>query len=291
MSSELAAFRLLTFVQDYSLYSLGLISTFGLLGNILNICLFSTLTIFQSSPAAFYLIVESIANTVLLLVIFVSRYSFFMYGNTDPARFSLVWCKLRLILGQSYGLLSLFVVCCAAFDQFLSTHYQYRFRRLSSLSLSRSLVWFSIGFAALHTIPFGVYTQIKGRICDVFDVHLVRYYSFVYYPILHGFLPIVVAGLLSLLAYRNVRQVIRRQLPNDRRRRDRQLTAMIFVRVICFVALLFPFTAHRVYQLNTQTDPTQNLFQYAINQVIEIIFVSVLNINYGVRVSVRSWPS
>ena len=288
MSSQSAAIRLLLFTQDYSLYSIGLISLLGLVGNLLNASLFTTLTIFRSHPASFYLIIESIVDSVFLLNVFASRYLSLIYGNIDPARSSLVWCKLRMIIGQFSRILSTCLVCWAAFDQFLSTHYQYRCRRLSSLSLSRSLVLLSIGFGVVHTIPAGVYAQIEGSLCEVFNIDLIHYYSFFYYPILHGFLPIIVACLFSLLAYRNVRQVVRRQLAIDRRRRDRQLTAMIFVRVICFVALLFPYTVHRVYLLNARPSRTQDFFRYALDQAIEIIVISILNINYGVRPSISS---
>ena len=54
----------------------------------------------------------------------------------------------------------------------------------------------------------------------------------------NGLLPIFVSSLFSLLAYRNVRRIVRRQIPMDRRRLDQQLTAMIFMRVIFFILLL-----------------------------------------------------
>ena len=69
--------------------------------------------------------------------------------------------------------------------------------------------------------PSGVNTQIEGSSCEVFNIDLVHYYSFFCYPVLHGFLSIILACLFTLLASRNVRQVVRRQL-----------TTMIFVRVI-----------------------------------------------------------
>jgi hypothetical protein len=283
MSSTEVARQLLIIGQDYSLYCTGIIFIAGFFGNIINILVFSTLKLFRSNQCTFYLTIESIANIGLLLTLFLIRYLFLING-TDPGKTSLFWCKLRIPLGQIFRLISTSMICFAAFDQFLSTNPRPYLRQLSTLSLARRLTVISTCISLLHTIPFAIYYNIDAsQTCGISNIDLIHYYSYFYYPILHGFLPIVMSSLFSLLAYRNVRHLVRREVSVIRRRLDRQLTAMIFVRVIFFIILLLPYSIHRIYLVNVSIDQSQDLFKYAINQLIELIVISLMNLNYAVR--------
>ncbi|CAF4195210.1 unnamed protein product, partial [Rotaria sordida] len=108
-----------------------------------------------------------------------------------------------------------------------------------------------------------------------------QYLSFFYYPILSGLLPIFIASLFSILAYRNVRRIVRRQIPIVRRRLDRQLTAMVLVRVITFVILTLPYAIQRMYTYITKINQS-NLFLFAINTLIGGIMGSFFNLNYAI---------
>jgi hypothetical protein len=217
----------------------------------------------------------------LLLCTFCNQIPFALSG-TDPGSTSLVWCKLRTVVGQTCRLITASMICFAAFDQFLSTNPRPYLRQWSTLSLARRLTIISICIWALHSIPFGIFYDIDPLLgCDVFNVGMKRYYAFFYYPILHGFLPIFMSSLFSLLAYRNVRRLVRRQIPIGRRRLDRQLTAMILIRVIFFIILLLPYTLYRIYMLNEH--PQTDTFVFAIEQLIYVIVVSLMNLSYCVR--------
>ncbi|CAF4716707.1 unnamed protein product, partial [Rotaria sp. Silwood2] len=85
-----------------------------------------------------------------------------------------------------------------------------------------------------------------------------------------------------VLAYRNVRHLIRRQIPIVRRKLDRQLTAMIFVRVIFFIILLLPYTIFRIYILNLNISLVDTV-HYAILQLTSAITVSLMLGNHSVR--------
>src|SRR5690242_6203510 len=91
------ALRLFSVVQDYSLYSISIIFVVGLIGNLINIIVLTTLKLFRSNQCTFYLTTESIVNIGELFIIFLSRYLVIIYGS-DPANMSIVWCKLRTIL-------------------------------------------------------------------------------------------------------------------------------------------------------------------------------------------------
>lgn len=76
----------------------------------------------------------------------------------------------------------------------------------------------------------------------------------------------LISILFSLLAYRNVRHLVQSRIRIQRRRLDRQMTAMIFARVIFFVLFLFPQTVNRISQLNidlNQVEPfSRSIFQW-----------------------------
>ena len=77
------------------------------------------------------------------------------------------------------------------------------------------------------------FTDIQPSVgCVISNPIYLQYATFFLYPVLEGLLPIVIASFFSLLAFRNVRRIVRRQLPIVRRRLDRQMTAMVLIRVI-----------------------------------------------------------
>ncbi|CAF0921693.1 unnamed protein product [Adineta steineri] len=49
--------------------------------------------------------------------------------------------------------------------------------------------------------------------CIILNENFIEYASYFFYPVLAGLFPILIASSLSLLAYRNVRRIIRRQIP------------------------------------------------------------------------------
>ncbi|CAF1259577.1 unnamed protein product [Adineta ricciae] len=107
---------------------------------------------------------------------------------------------------------------------------------------------------------------------------MANYVSYVYYPVLIGFLPMTITSLLSLLSYRNVR----RRIPVVRRRLDQQLTGMVLIRVIIFVILTLPYTVLRIYTYVTKITPSSNLYAFAIQNLVSSILGTVVNLNYAV---------
>jgi len=119
--------------------------------------------------------------------------------------------------------------------------------------------------------------------CTVYNPTLKQYFSFFYYPILSTSLPLVITVTFSLLAYRNVRRIVRRQVPLVRRRLDRQLTAMVLARVICTIILGVPFICITLYQLNL-SNSENNYMKLAITSLVGIIFYSLLYANFAVNI-------
>jgi hypothetical protein len=255
---------------------------FGIIGNISIILVLTTLRVFKGNQSAFYLIVESISNIGLLLSLYLSRILTYIL-DYDPVLISLYWCKTRTMIIQIFGLCSLFSVCFLSFDQYLSTNLQYHWRQMSTLTLAQYLTVFNICIAMLHSTISFIFTENNSSMgCTIYNSIIKHYFSFFYYPVLTSLLPIIITVTTSLLAYRNVRRIIRRQMPVIRRRLDHQMTAMTLARVILFVICGVPFICISAYEFNINVD-ADNYMKLAIVNLISSILYSLLYTNFVVN--------
>lgn len=285
MCSSAIALALFTIAYQYSFHITSILLFIGLIGNILNILVFYNVKAFRKNHCAFYLIVESLVNTTELILLFAIQFLIKLNNGIDPANRSLLWCKFRTVVSQPVALLSFSMVCFAAYDQFLSTSHRLRLRQMSTYKLARYLTLTAFCLHVMHSIPFGIFFNINSSSkCAVSDPNFDRYYRFVFYPIICGILPISISSLFSVLAFRNVRRLVRHHLPVIRRRLDRQLTAMIFIRTIVFILLVFPYFVHRIYWLEIDLVQDGSL-RYAANYLILSIISSLFNLNFAVRLN------
>lgn len=264
-----------------SVYAAFFVTIFGVMGNIINILLFTQLKAFQRNQSAFYLTIAAMIDSCQLCLT-----SFFRATTTafdfEPTRTSLVWCKFRIYFIQMGTTTSASIVCFTAIDQYLSTSHYGLLRQMSNYKSARRLV-FGLGIvAALFCIPTPIFQEIRRSTCAIYNPSYNYYYSFVYFCIIIGVLPITIASSFSLLSYQNVRRIVRRQIPIIRRRLDRQLTAMILARVVFFVVTTLPFVIFRTYQINQPVDQT-NVYAVSVDQVIRTITTIFYNTNSAVR--------
>ncbi len=281
MSSSMAA-EILNFVSQYTFYSGCILFIFGVIGNAINILVFTQLKLFRNNRCAFYLTVESIANFLSQFITISSSILISIYGDDATGR-SLIWCRFRYILGQSFALITAYMICLAAIDQFFSTNYYFHLRSICTLKLARCLTYTFVCIWIIHSLVFGYFSNIQPLAgCVILNKIYLRYATFFFYPILGSLLPIAITSFFALLAFRNVRRLVRRQLPIVRRRLDRQMTAMVFIRVIVLICLAAPYSIYRIYIINfpiTQTNPKA----YATKVLIQAILFSIVSLNYTVK--------
>ncbi|CAF0908274.1 unnamed protein product [Adineta steineri] len=151
---------------------------------------------------------------------------------------------------------------------------------MCTLKLGRYASFIFICFAIVHSIALGSSYDVQPTLgCALSNYVAVEYSTFFFYPVLGGFLPIVIASSFSALAYHNVRRIVRRQLPIVRRKLDKQITAMVLMRVIAFICLVLPYNAYRIYAINFPTSRSVPM-AYAVGRLIQAIFSSISNINF-----------
>ncbi|CAF0797558.1 unnamed protein product [Adineta steineri] len=154
---------------------------------------------------------------------------------------------------------------------------------MCTLKLGRYFAFILICFAIIHSIVLCSSYDIQPTLgCVLSNYVAVQYSTYFFFPVLIGLLPIVVASSFSILAYHNVRHIVRRQLPVVRRKLDKQITAMVLMRVIAFVCLTLSFNAYRVYAINFPTSQSMPM-TYAISRLTQAIFISINIINYMIN--------
>ena len=253
----------------------------GLIGNLLNIFTFLHHKFFRKIQCIFYLTAESIVDCVQLSITFTSRIGMVVFQD-DPTQSSLPWCKIRAMIAQACTLTTMTTVCFAVIDQYLSTHPNPRIRKKSTLRLAQILMCINTCIWLLHGIPFLLYFEIRLPIgCAIFNVGFLHYYNFFHFPVLVGFSPIIIGLIFSVLAYRNVRHIIQRQVPQIQRRLDRQLTAMVLARVAFLIVVTLPFVTYRIYSLVTQYDQ-KNSLRKNIESVVNNMMVLIFTLNFSV---------
>ncbi|CAF3925076.1 unnamed protein product [Rotaria sp. Silwood1] len=279
MASSMALY-ILHISQKYTLYASYIILITGIIGNVLNIFIFISFKAFRNNQCVLYFVTESISNIFQIIIFFLIRL-LIVLNDSDPANSTIFWCKFRAMMITLCTLISFSAICFSACDQYLSTSLQASLRKLSTIKLAKILIFTAIIISILHTIPFCIFIEIRASFCSVFNSMMSNYLTHFYYPILSGLLPIFIASLFSILAYRNVRRIVRRQIPIVRRRLDRQLTAMVLVRIIAFVILTLPYAIQRMYTYLAKIDQS-NLYLFAINSLVGGVISSLFNLNYAI---------
>lgn len=249
MSASSSEREIYAHVLEYLQYTYILVLVAGVIGNVLIVLTLTRLRLFRRNQCALYFNVESVVNTVALVYLFVDYRTQYDDGS-DLADYSLPWCKIRSVVDQMTQLLPFAIICFAAFDQLLCTSHWYTLRQMSTFRLAQVLLCLTACVAGAHSLPSVYLLRIISPIgCMTDNRTAISYYLFFYYPVLVGGLPIIISSLFSMIAFRNVRRLVRLQVPLVRRKLDRQLTAMVFTRVIAFVLLYSPYVIYRTYTL------------------------------------------
>lgn len=282
MSRSLTADQLYLIADKYRLFSDIFNLSLGVCSDLLLIAVLSQSKIFQGNQGAFYLIGESVANLGLLLTKLPSDILAYVL-HEDPLLTSVIWCKINATLANIFGQCSLYLISFATFDQFLCTNPRYAVRRWSTLKLAHHLTIGIVVFACLHSVLALIFVEIRSTMgCTIYHPIITRYYSFFYYPILNTTLPVLVTVSCSLLAFRNVRRIVRRQVPIFRRRLDRQMTAMILARVVCLILLGSAYRIYSLFQLNVDLDGRDQV-GVAIKTLFAAICYSLMYASFSVN--------
>jgi hypothetical protein len=229
MSSDIVQ-SLINASQEVTIYIgfFGLIS--GLVGNAINIIVFTSLKTFRETSCALYLTAASVCNVFHLSASLLSRILIAGYG-IDLTQTSLVLCKLRQFVAIAGTLMALTCMCFATIDQFLSLTNRWHY--LTQRRIAWRLIIGNIIFWSLYNIPAliyynNVYSIFTGKwSCTITNQVYIIYFNRFHITILNGFIQLIIRIIFGLLAFINVRRLANRRIPIVRLERDKQLTKMV----------------------------------------------------------------
>jgi len=201
-----------------------------MIGNILNIIIFTSLKTFRETSAAFYMNVTSVVDIFQLTVGLLFRILITGY-NIDPTKTSSLICKTRQYILITTMPIAFTCMCFATIDQFLSL--TNRWHHLCNIKMASRFVIVALIVWLLHGIPVFFFENLYSatgtdqKSCSFTNTGYSIYYSRFLFPVLLCFLPLIIRITFGLLAFVNARRLQNRQRPITRLERDKQLTAMV----------------------------------------------------------------
>ncbi|CAF1285915.1 unnamed protein product [Adineta steineri] len=236
--------------NNFTIYVGSVFFIVGILGNIINACIFYKN---HRNPSTLLLFVASCFNFIDVFIGILTR--LMSAGlNIDVAANSLGWCKARYFLIQFCALTSFSTLCYATIDQYFITSQSETLRRLSKISNVRRVLCILILFWILYSIPLALFSSLTqlsdGRTVCVFSIDLgyIRFASYFGLPVVWGIAPISILIIFGILTYRNI------SLLRNARNRDeahRHLTSMILLHIIFIVFGTLPYAFYYTYSAIT----------------------------------------
>jgi hypothetical protein len=249
----------------------------GLIGGIMQIFIFATVSTYRKTPCTFYFLVAAIHDCGQLIAS-LAPFVVTAYFNIDIMRISVVWCKLRFFLATSLSAIPLSCACLAAIDQFLLTSQNPRLRQFSNIKIAHRASLCVIIFWWLHGTLWLYYqgmSPITGA-CYYIDSRFVLYAVIFIFFIL-CFVHMGIMSLFAFLSYRNVRQttVLARQ------NIDQQMILMVCLQVLMTLIGLAPYGINITYTFVTKdiVKSSDRRLQESLVSTITYIFCFLV---YGV---------
>ncbi|CAF1225420.1 unnamed protein product [Adineta ricciae] len=261
----------LTYIsQQIVVYSGIIFLVLGIFGNTMNAYIFSSVAAYRQVPSTFYFLVQSIFESIFLIINLLPRVIAFSYGY-DLTSVSSLWCKLRQAILTISGSVSITVICLCAIDQYLVTSSNAAFRHMSQMKVSYRILLAVIIFWCLHSIPFYLYFDISPitRTCGSLNAALAIYLP-IYFVLMFWVFPMLITSVFGRLTYRNIRQTI----ALAEQRADRQLIKMTFSELIRTLVCCTPLATFHIYNAitsGTAKDQDRILKEYLAYTIISSI--------------------
>jgi hypothetical protein len=225
-------------------------------------------------------------NLFLLINVPTNVYS--MYYE-DPASHSLIYCKLRLYFGHTFGQTSRYCFVLACIDRYALTKIRSHFQFISNASNAKYLVCILIVFWHIFAFHIPTFATIKNGQCATFDLYSIIFYTYVVISV--GFMTIIPMGVFGYLAYYNMRQLHRRIRPIEInrgnrtvRRHDRDLLITVLAEVIVGILMLLPYLFILFATgITNYLGMSKSVDYDRIGNFIQMIFSFLYYLNHGAR--------
>ncbi|CAF1150999.1 unnamed protein product [Rotaria sp. Silwood1] len=258
---------------------------FGLIGNILNICVFfnwsrsrvttnNQLRKIQTSNSPLYLFTSSIANIMVIAYSLTTRILFDGYQYPVTQSNMVYLCKLRYYVLHTFDTISWTCLCMAMFDRYLVSSREVRLRQLSKTrQQTKIIILFIVCLIGLHSIPLAIYYDVsKSSQCIIYSTNYLYYYRYTFQIFLHGIVPIIMFTLFGFLTYKQLKMIRNRQNTNKNINVDKQLSRMFLLMSATVVLSAIPYTVETIYYLifanSSQQQTSYVLFFHIISSIL-----------------------
>jgi len=233
--------------EQLTIYCGLLLLMLGVVGNGINVLVFSSVRNYRTTPCTFYFLISSIYNIAYITIALISRIVATGFGM-DLTRTSTSWCKIRPFFLPVLSLISLSCSCLATIDQFFVTSQNANLRRFSNIKWSHRIVIIVMIIWFLHGIPFLLFYNISPitATCVITNIIFDVYFT-IYLLVPLCVVPVSVTILFGYLAYRNIH--LTRALAEQQA--DRQLLRMALIQVVLIFISAVPFGINNIYSLIT----------------------------------------
>ncbi|CAF1269949.1 unnamed protein product [Adineta ricciae] len=260
---------LLRDAQQLSLYFGLSLLVFGIIGNGINILVFTKVRIYRINPCTFYFLMGSIDNLFyiclnLTIRLLTDSYGVDIYGGSD------IWCKIRQFCLPVPALISITFSCLATIDQFFVTSKINFLRNCSQIKWAHRISIIVIIFFSLYgTHAFFLYRILPvSQTCESDDPAFSIYVPIYLLGVICA-IPVSIMTLFGLLTYRNIRQTIRLAELHY----DRQLIRMTLIHIALVAISLVPYGVTKAYALITSSitkDSDQQMKEYFATTIVTL---------------------
>jgi hypothetical protein len=256
--------------QQFTIYAGVFLLIVGIIGNAMNLLVFSKTRTYRTTPCTFYFLVSSIVNIVYIVINLTIRILSDGYeiNITDTSN---IWCKMREFLIVTLASISINFSCLAVVDQFLVTSKSAHLRRCSQIQWAHGIAIITIIIWCLHGIPVLLFYDVSliDKTCVISNAGF-AIYARVYLLGIICAIPVSVMIIFGWLTYRNIRQTrVLAELQVDR-----QLIRMTLTHVVLVVISLLPFGIYNAYSLITNTtikDSDRQLKEYFAATIFSMV--------------------
>ena len=255
-----------------------LILTFGLVGNCLNVYVF-TRHVYRNATAVHYLLAGSVASCIQLINTLLLRIltdGFYVVIGAWNDRY----CQTHNLIAAVASLCAITYPCWASFDQFISTSRNPIIRlKWNSKRIVIPAIFLTMLFWLIISIPLNIFSRAFGSTCRSTYPITSFIYAYGVIPIGYGILPIILLIYSNIGIINNLRNAPVVIVSNVNRRMARQVHRMLVPQLIILILSGVPFILQTMYATATAT-MVKGTDRLAIENIIGHITRLFFYLNY-----------
>ncbi|CAF1103799.1 unnamed protein product [Rotaria sordida] len=243
----------------------------GIVGNLMNIIVFLSLSRYKTNACSFYMFAKSFFDLNALIIGLIGH--IIIQGFRSYAVTSEAWCRFRIPLLYINSLCSYTCLCLQSIDSFLCSSQNPILRQQSTIRRAHYLVFGFLFIWICNESPYYFMQQINlipNWRCQTTNTIYAQYRSYFTILGLSNIIPILIISLFGYLSYRNIHRF------NINQQRTLSIFNRQTIKMALFtisIVLLFqaPYTIAQIYFTST-ANITKNIYRQTQEQLANVFF-------------------